>query len=302
MAQAVGGERRPLGHENAPRPARPCCGRAAATAPRSRAAHRSPWRDPQQRLVGGDRAGAAGAERHGRAGRRPPPATALRGQRRSNLLVRPLCRPARARSARCHERHGRRPVAAAQREAVAGGSESPIVAARSRRRLTRLRATVFGRALEPTMSDDFFSQNATAAWRTAADRPERMNTMTPAFFLTLRDAVHLQDDAQTRALVLLHRLAFQRRHGAGGVRRFVRGQCVAADARHAQPARTPELFQESLRRLIGCFSAPDEARPGHLRRGAGRLHRRRRSTSPPPATCASAAPTPSSPCRRSTSA
>ena len=54
------------------------------------------------------------------------------------------------------------------------------------------------------MNDDFFSlQRDGAVAHLQLNRPERMNTMTPAFFPALRDAVRgLQDDAQTRALVI----------------------------------------------------------------------------------------------------
>ncbi|MBS0435947.1 MAG: enoyl-CoA hydratase-related protein [Piscinibacter sp.] len=112
------------------------------------------------------------------------------------------------------------------------------------------------------MSDDFFSlQRDGAVAHLQLNRPERMNTMTPAFFPALRDAVRgLQDDAQTRALVI----SSTGRHFSAGMALEVFGASSEGSAlQQMLDTRSPRArlsFQESLRRLIDCFSALDEAR------------------------------------------
>jgi len=87
------------------------------------------------------------------------------------------------------------------------------------------------------------------------DRPERMNTMTPAFFPAVRDVVRrLGDEAATRALVI----SSTGKHFSAGM-----SLDVFASSELALAATTPRerlAFQETLRRLIDCFSALDEAR------------------------------------------
>ena len=87
------------------------------------------------------------------------------------------------------------------------------------------------------------------------NRPERMNTMTPAFFPAVRDVVRrLGDEAATRALVI----SSTGKHFSAGM-----SLDVFAGSELALAATTPRerlAFQESLRRLIDCFSALDEAR------------------------------------------
>jgi enoyl-CoA hydratase/carnithine racemase len=86
------------------------------------------------------------------------------------------------------------------------------------------------------------------------NRPERMNTMTLDFFPDVRDAVRrLGDEAATRALVI----SSTGKHFCAG---------MALDVFAADPAtlrtgsaRERLAFQESLRRLMDCFSALDEA-------------------------------------------
>jgi enoyl-CoA hydratase len=87
------------------------------------------------------------------------------------------------------------------------------------------------------------------------DRPERMNTMTPAFFPALRDAVRaLSDAGRTRALVI----SSTGKHFSAGMSLDVfAGSELALQA---TTARERLSFQESLRKLIDCFSALDEAR------------------------------------------
>jgi enoyl-CoA hydratase len=87
------------------------------------------------------------------------------------------------------------------------------------------------------------------------NRPERMNTMTPAFFPALRDAVRsLGDDGNTRALVL----SSTGKHFCAGMALDV---FAGDDAMLVTgSARQRLAFQESLRKLMDCFSALDEAR------------------------------------------
>ncbi len=112
------------------------------------------------------------------------------------------------------------------------------------------------------MSDDFFSlQRDGAVTHLQLNRPERMNTMTPAFFPALRDAVRgLQDDAQTRALVIS---STGRHFSAGMALEVFGGSSEGSALQQMLDTRSPRArlsFQESLRRLIDCFSALDEAR------------------------------------------
>ncbi|MFT3953903.1 MAG: enoyl-CoA hydratase-related protein [Piscinibacter sp.] len=130
--------------------------------------------------------------------------------------------------------------------------------------------------------NEFFSlQNDGPVAHLQLNRPERMNTMTPEFFPALRDAVRgLQDDGATRALVI----SSTGKHFSAGMALDV---FAAAPPRSAAPAhdrRDPNgdsqrqavgallqmldtgsararlSFQESLRRLVDCFAAIDEAR------------------------------------------
>ena len=91
--------------------------------------------------------------------------------------------------------------------------------------------------------------------RLMLNRPERMNTMTPAFFPALRDAVRALGDAgQTRALVI----SSTGKHFSAGMSLDVFAKDDAVFS--VDTARARLAFQESLRRLIDCFSALDEAR------------------------------------------
>jgi enoyl-CoA hydratase len=87
------------------------------------------------------------------------------------------------------------------------------------------------------------------------NRPERMNTMTPKFFPAVRDAVRaLSDGGETRALVI----SSTGKHFSAGM-----ALDVFAGDDLALGARTPRerlSFQQSLRKLIDCFTALDEAR------------------------------------------
>jgi enoyl-CoA hydratase len=87
------------------------------------------------------------------------------------------------------------------------------------------------------------------------NRPERMNTMTPAFFPAVRDAVRTLGDAGTTRVLVISSTG---KHFSAGMSLEV----FAGDdlALACGTARERLRFQESLRRLIDCFSALDEAR------------------------------------------
>jgi enoyl-CoA hydratase len=131
------------------------------------------------------------------------------------------------------------------------------------------------------MNDFFELQREGAVAHLRLNRPERMNTMSPAFFPALRDAVRdLQDDGGTRALLIsstgkhfsagmaLDVFGAAPRHGAepkserrdpnGEVQRQAVGALM--DMLDTSTPRARLSFQESLRRLIDCFTALDEAR------------------------------------------
>jgi len=87
------------------------------------------------------------------------------------------------------------------------------------------------------------------------NRPERLNTMAPPFFPALRDAVRaLHDEGATRALVI----SSTGKHFCAGMALdvFAGDDALLATA----TARARLSFQDSLRKLIDCFSAIDEAR------------------------------------------
>src|SRR5664279_6348750 len=87
------------------------------------------------------------------------------------------------------------------------------------------------------------------------NRPERMNTMTLGFFPDVRDAVQrLSDAGTTRALVI----SSTGKHFCAGMALDV----FASDAAMlgVQTARDRLAFQESLKKLMDCFTALDEAR------------------------------------------
>ncbi len=107
------------------------------------------------------------------------------------------------------------------------------------------------------MTNDFFElsrDDGVAHLR--LNRPERMNTLAPAFFTGLRDAVRgLQDDASARVLVV----SSTGKHFSAGMSLdvFANDELAGLDT---SSARARLNFQETLRRLMDCFSALDEAR------------------------------------------
>src|SRR4029078_2622875 len=105
-------------------------------------------------------------------------------------------------------------------------------------------------------SNEFFSlSHERGVAHLQLNRPERMNTMTPAFFPEVRDAVRaLSDGGETRAPVVLS----TGQHFSAGM-----ALDVFAGDELALAAKTPRerlSFQQSLRKLMDCFTALDEAR------------------------------------------
>jgi len=109
--------------------------------------------------------------------------------------------------------------------------------------------------------NDFFRLDhdpATGVAELVLNRPERMNTMAPAFFPALRDAVQALDDAgQARVLVL---------RGEG--KHFCAGMALDTFAPDGPmqamldtgSARKRLAFQAQLRRLMACFDVLEAAR------------------------------------------
>jgi enoyl-CoA hydratase len=87
------------------------------------------------------------------------------------------------------------------------------------------------------------------------NRPERLNTMAPPFFPALRDAVRaLHDAGEARALVI----SSTGKHFCAGMALDVFGGGDALLVTGTARARLN--FQDTLRKLIDCFTALDEAR------------------------------------------
>ena len=106
-------------------------------------------------------------------------------------------------------------------------------------------------------SNEFFqlAQDGGGIAHLQLNRPERLNTMTPAFFPAVRDAVRGLDDAgATRVLVI----SSTGKHFSAGMALDV----FAGDEQMlaVRSARERLAFQRSLARLMDCFSAIDEAR------------------------------------------
>ena len=109
------------------------------------------------------------------------------------------------------------------------------------------------------MNEQFFElqqgQDGEGIAHLRLNQPERMNTMSPPFFSALRDAVRALD-AEGRTRVLL--ISSTGKHFSAG---------MALDTFGAQDPlldtgspRARLAFQDSLRRLMDCFTALDEAR------------------------------------------
>ena len=107
-----------------------------------------------------------------------------------------------------------------------------------------------------TESTEFFAlSHESGVAHLQLSRPERLNTMTPAFFPAIRDAVRrLDGEGATRAMVI----SSTGKHFSAGMSLDVFAGDVPALA--ATTARRRLAFQETLRRLIDCFTALDVAR------------------------------------------
>ena len=87
------------------------------------------------------------------------------------------------------------------------------------------------------------------------NRPERLNTMAPPFFPAVRDAVRaLHDSGEAREMVI----SSTGKHFCAGMSLDVFASDEALFV--TTTARARLSFQDSLRKLIDCFSAIDEAR------------------------------------------
>lgn len=131
------------------------------------------------------------------------------------------------------------------------------------------------------MNEFFDLQRSDGIAHLQLNRPERMNTLEPAFFPALRDAVRgLHDEGRTRVLVI----SSTGRHFSAGMALGVfadapRGEAVPGAERrdpHGDEQRqavgallqmldttTPRArlsFQDSLRKLMDCFNTLDEVR------------------------------------------
>ena len=104
------------------------------------------------------------------------------------------------------------------------------------------------------MNDFFKLTTAAGVAHLQLNRPERLNTMAPPFFPALRDAVRaLHDAGETRALVI----SSTGKHFCAGMALDVFGGNDALLV--TSTARARLNFQDTLRKLIDCFTAIDEA-------------------------------------------
>ena len=105
-------------------------------------------------------------------------------------------------------------------------------------------------------TDAFFTTepDASGVVHLQLNRPERMNTLAPAFFTALRDTVQALDAAgQTRALVI----SSTGKHFSAGMALDVFAQDLAAFATNT--ARQRLAFLGMLRGLMRCFDVLEEA-------------------------------------------
>ena len=104
------------------------------------------------------------------------------------------------------------------------------------------------------MNDFFTLTTTTGIAHLQLNRPERLNTMAPPFFPALRDAVRaLHDAGEVRALVI----SSTGKHFCAGMALDVFGGDGALLVTGTARARLN--FQDTLRKLIDCFTAIDEA-------------------------------------------
>ncbi len=107
------------------------------------------------------------------------------------------------------------------------------------------------------MSESFFSVELSdhGVAHLQLNRPERLNTMNPAFFPALRDAVlKLNAEGRTRALVIS---STGKHFSAGMALDVFAGGMPMLDMRSS---RSRLAFQDGLRQLMRCFDVIEEAR------------------------------------------
>jgi enoyl-CoA hydratase len=106
--------------------------------------------------------------------------------------------------------------------------------------------------------DSFFTlahDEASGVATLELSRPERLNTLAPAFFPALRDAVQrLSDAGRTRALVIRS----TGKHFSAGMALEVFGG--GFEMLDTKSPRARLAFQDGLRRLMACFDALEHAR------------------------------------------
>ena len=106
------------------------------------------------------------------------------------------------------------------------------------------------------MSDTFFTldERADGVSVLTLSRPERMNTMTPAFFPAVRDAVaRLNAEGRTRVLVI----ASSGKHFSAGMALDVFASGLSLT--DTSDARRRLAFQTGLRQLMACFDVLEQA-------------------------------------------
>ncbi|MBL8341203.1 MAG: enoyl-CoA hydratase/isomerase family protein [Rubrivivax sp.] len=110
------------------------------------------------------------------------------------------------------------------------------------------------------MSTDFFSleQQPSGITHLRLNRAERMNTMTPAFFPAVRDAVQALNAAGTTRVLVLSSTG--RHFSAGMALDVFAGANDLATMLDTGNARARLAFQDGLRQLMRCFDAIENAR------------------------------------------
>jgi len=105
------------------------------------------------------------------------------------------------------------------------------------------------------MNDFFTLTHDAGVAHLQLNRPERLNTLAPAFFPALRDAVQaLHDDAAARVLVIT---STGKHFSAGMALDTFGGESAML---HTATPRQRLSFQDSLRRLMTCIDVLDTAR------------------------------------------
>ena len=104
------------------------------------------------------------------------------------------------------------------------------------------------------MNDFFTLESQDGIAHLQLNRPERMNTMAPPFFPALRDAVRALGDAGTTRVLVISSTG---KHFCAGMALDVFGSGDALLSTSTPRARL--AFQASLRKLMDCFTALDEA-------------------------------------------